>query len=196
MDEIKYLYDGRFSGNILIVGRTGCGKRTFVRNLAKIQVFGDIKEVFWISTLQLSADRENNIRDCFENQDVQFNCPNNVEDFDYLLEMCKRNKGDIVENNLGEKMLIDKLIVKGDVPGLADKSDEFANFLTVSCKYGFTCVYIFHTINPTRQNWKMIMSQTKIFNFFPGTVQAGSALRILSSFANRYKNTYIPHRNT
>ena len=41
----------------------------------------------------------------------------------------------------------------------------------------------------------MIMSQTKIFNFFPGSVQAGSIVRILSSFANRYKNNYIPHRN-
>ena len=39
------------------------------------------------------------------------------------------------------------------------------------------------------------MSQTKIFNFFPGSAQASSILRILSSLANRYKNTYISHRN-
>ena len=30
MDEITYTYDGKFEGNILIVGRTGCGKTTFV----------------------------------------------------------------------------------------------------------------------------------------------------------------------
>ena len=82
-----------------------------------------------------------------------------------------------------------------DVSGLADKSDEFANFLTVSRKYGLTCVYIFHTIYPTRQNWQMIMLQTKIFNFFPGSVQASSIVGILSSFASRYKNTYIPPQN-
>ena len=29
-------------------------------------------------------------------------------------------------------MILDKLIVMDDVSGLADKSDEFANFLTVS----------------------------------------------------------------
>ena len=87
MNEIKYSYDRTFSGNILIVGRTGCGKTTFVQNLAKNQLFGDIKEVFWISKLELPTGRENNITDCFENQDVQFNYPNNVEDFDYLLEM-------------------------------------------------------------------------------------------------------------
>ena len=42
--------------------------------------------------------------------------------------MCKRDKADYVENNLGEKMVLDKLIVMDDVSGLADKSDEFANF--------------------------------------------------------------------
>ena len=41
----------------------------------------------------------------------------------------------------------------------------------------------------------MIMSQTKIFNFFLGSAQANSIQRILSSFASRYRNTYIPSRN-
>ena len=41
----------------------------------------------------------------------------------------------------------------------------------------------------------MIMSQTKIFNFFPGSVHATFIIRILSSFANRYKHNYIPHHN-
>ena len=101
-------------------------------------------------------------------------------------------------------MLLDKLIVMDDVSGLADKSDEFANFLTVFRKYGITYVYIFYTIYPkytryiyyiTRQNWQMIMSHGKIFNFFPGSVQATSNVRILSSFASRYRHNYIPHRN-
>ena len=39
------------------------------------------------------------------------------------------------------------------------------------------------------------ISQTKIFNFFPGSVQASSIVRILSSFASRYKHTYILNRN-
>ena len=41
----------------------------------------------------------------------------------------------------------------------------------------------------------MIMLQTKIFNFFPGSVQASSIVRILSSFASRYKNTYSRNQN-
>ena len=63
-------------------------------------------------------------------------------------------------------MITDKLIVMDGVSGLGDKSDEFANFLTVPRKYGVTCVYIFNTIYPSRQNWQMIMSQSQIFNFF------------------------------
>ena len=56
-------------------------------------------------------------------------------------------------------MILDKLIVMnghGDSQKLG-KSEEFARFLTVSQKYGLTCVCIFHTIYPTRQNWQMIM---------------------------------------
>ena len=92
-------------------------------------------------------------------------------------------------------MILDKLIVMDGVSSLADKSDEFANFLTVSRKYGLTCVYIFHTIYPPRQNWQMIMSQTQIFNFFLGSVHSDTMNRTLSSFASRYKNIYIPLRN-
>ena len=39
------MYNGKFEGNILIVGKTGCGKTTFVQSLGKNKLFGDIKEV-------------------------------------------------------------------------------------------------------------------------------------------------------
>ena len=41
----------------------------------------------------------------------------------------------------------------------------------------------------------MIMSQTQIFNFFPGSIHSNTITRTLSSFAKRYKNTCIPTRN-
>ena len=69
-----------------------------------------------------------------------------------------------------------------DVSGLADKSEEFANFLTVSRKFSMTCVYIFHTIYPTKQNWQMILLQTKIFNIFPGSFHVSSITKTLSFF--------------
>ena len=81
-----------------------------------------------------------------------------------------------------------------DVSGLADKSQEFPNFLAVSRKYGFSCVYVFHTIYPGRQNWEMIMSQTHIFNFFRGSVHNNQILKILSVFVSTQKHTYLPNQ--
>ena len=125
------------------------------------------RRFFWISRIVLSAEREDSIRDCFTDQSFNHNYPDNIEDFDYLLETCKRDKADYIENDLGEKMVLDKPIVMDDVSGLADKSDEFANFLTVSRKYSITCVYIFHTIYTSRENWQMIISQMQISQMVP-----------------------------
>ena len=45
---MEYSYDGKFEGSILVVGRTACGKTTFVQNLGKSSLFGNISEVYWI----------------------------------------------------------------------------------------------------------------------------------------------------
>ena len=92
MDGVNYSYDGKFEGNIFVVGRTGCWKTTFVENLGENKLFGDIKEVCWISKVEFSADRESNIRDCFKDQNVNSKYPNNVEDFNDLLEIYKQKK--------------------------------------------------------------------------------------------------------
>ena len=42
-NEMNYSFDAKFEGNILVVGRTGCGKTTFVQNLGKNKVFGEKK---------------------------------------------------------------------------------------------------------------------------------------------------------
>ena len=52
-DEIIYNYDGNFEVNILVVGRTECGKTTFVQNLGKSKLFGEINEVIWLSKISL-----------------------------------------------------------------------------------------------------------------------------------------------
>ena len=75
---MSYLYDAKFEGNILIIGQTGCGKTTFVQSLAKNKMFGNIKEVFWLSKISLSKGRENNVSDCFD-VEVNFKYPKNLE---------------------------------------------------------------------------------------------------------------------
>ena len=72
-NEINYSFDAKFEGNILVVGRTGCSKTTFVQNLGKNRTFGEIKDVTWISKIPISKDREDNICHCFVDQMLTFN---------------------------------------------------------------------------------------------------------------------------
>ena len=48
-----------------------------------------------------------------------------------------------------------------DVSGLADRPNDFTNFLTVARKFNFTYVYVFHKIYPSRCYWQMIISKKK-----------------------------------
>ena len=107
----------------------------------------------------------------------------------------KRQTDDIVDNIKGEKNMFNKLIVMDDVLGLAYRSNNFANFLTVAQKINFTGVYVFYAIYPSRSNCQMIISQTKIFNVFPGSLQTTSAAKILSSYCNRYIYKRIPYED-
>ena len=82
-----------------------------------------------------------------------------------------------------------------NVSDLVDRSEAFANFLTVSGKFGLTFVFVFHTIYRTRQHWQMILAQKKKFNIFPSSVPTSPLIGILSSFCSWYKYTYIPKRD-
>ena len=68
---VNYTYDGKFEGNILVVGQTGCGKTTLIQKLVKNQLFGKMNEIFWISKIPLSNEREKKILPCFQ-QRVDF----------------------------------------------------------------------------------------------------------------------------
>ena len=54
MDMNNYTYDGKFEGNILVLGQAACGKITFIQNLARIKLFGQIKDVTWLTKITLS----------------------------------------------------------------------------------------------------------------------------------------------
>ena len=53
-----------------------------------------------------------------------------------------------------------------DFSGLADRSNTFTNFLTVTRKFGYHCMCIFHIILPQKEILKKIISQTNAFNIF------------------------------
>ena len=41
----KYVYDGKFEGNILVVGKIGSGKTFFVQKIGVNNLFGTLKEL-------------------------------------------------------------------------------------------------------------------------------------------------------
>ena len=196
----KYIYDGKFSGNILVLGRTDCGKTTFIQKLALYDFFGNLKNAKWVSGIQLNESREAEIESNFS-CDISFYYPNDVNDLSDLIEEFKlevesekteSENENVTSSIFGEKINRDRLIVFDDVSGLADNSNKFANFLTVARKYKYNCVYIFHTIFPEKATWKIILSQTNIFNIFPASVSLSSVRRILDGSCVRKSSKYIP----
>ena len=107
------VYDGKFSGNIIIVGRTECSKTTFVQKLALNNFFGNLKKVKWVSGIRLSKKREAEIESNFSCE-IDFSYPNDEDELVDKLEEFKLesesednesnnlNKDDIV-NAFGEK---------------------------------------------------------------------------------------------
>ena len=84
----KLAYDGKFEGNILVVGRTECGKTSFIERLAVNNVFGKLTKIKWVSQISLSKQREAQIQSNFDCP-LSFQYPKNVEELDSLLEELK-----------------------------------------------------------------------------------------------------------
>ena len=147
-------YNGNFNGNILVVGRTECGKTTFIQNLAINNFFGKLKKVKWISGIRLDEKREAEIESNFDCE-IKSSYPIDKEELSEKIEEYKLESESDKEteeknysnvNIFGENKKRDKLIVFDDVSGLADESKKFTSFLTVARRYRYNCVYAFHTI--------------------------------------------------
>ena len=83
----NFLYDATFTDNILVLGQTGCGKTSFVQSLSKNKIFGDDSlTVDWVSKINLTKHREDEIRQCFTYTNGDFHYPNDVEELNLLIE--------------------------------------------------------------------------------------------------------------
>ena len=60
--DVEYSYDGKFEGKILVVGQTGCGKTTFIKNQAKNNQFGELKEIFVYQKYLFQEKRQKHIQ--------------------------------------------------------------------------------------------------------------------------------------
>ena len=150
------IYNGQFYGNILVVGRTGCGKTTFLEKLGLNNFFGNIIKTEWISGIEIDKQREAEIQSYFSNE-TEVHVAKEQDELDSLIETFKlrscedSNDNNIVNNSFGGNKKLDRLIIMDDVSGVAETSKKFANFLTVSRKFGSNCVYVFHGIVPASQ---------------------------------------------
>ena len=64
----KSIYKGQFQGNMLVVGKTGCGKTHFVQKLGLNEFFGKIVKTEWVTGIETDEQREAEIQSCFNNQ--------------------------------------------------------------------------------------------------------------------------------
>ena len=207
----NYIFDATFTENVLIVGRTGCGKTYFAQKLTVNRFFGRIKIVKWVLYIDLSGEREPEIDSSFSCK-VEFRYLKSIEQFDDLLDIFKlRSKtakrkdtdsnedtslsdddDDYESDRFREKTTQDWFIVMDDIVGLANDLKIFASFLTVAHKFNYTCIYIFHITYPEKTIWRTILSQTNIFNIFPASVSLAHERRILGSVCIRKTRKDIP----
>ena len=97
---MTYIYNRKFSGHILIAGRTGCGKTALVQKLAINKFFGELIKVEWVSYIKLDKKREAEIQSYFY-CDLDFYYSRNKEQFEELLECFKtKTKSSEIENDV------------------------------------------------------------------------------------------------
>ena len=190
------IYDGQFYGNVLVVVRTGCGKTTFLEKLGVNNFFGKIIKTEWISGIDINKQREAEIQSYFNNE-TEVHVAKEQDELDSLIENFKLRSreesydSNILNNSFGENRKLDRLIIMDDVSGVADVSKKFANFLIVSRKFGYNCVYVFHVIVPANQIWQKIISQTIIFNIFPSSVPYNTVAKIIQSNCILQSKKYV-----
>ena len=181
------------------MGRTGCGKTTFLEKLALNNFFGNIIKTEWISGIDIDKKREAEIQSYFSNE-TEVHVAKEQDELDSLIETFKlRSREETIDNNVnnsfGENKKLDRLIIMDDVSGVADVCKKFASFLTVSRKFGNNCVYVFHVIVPASQIWQKIISQTNIFNIFPASVPHNTVAKIIQSNCILQSKKYVPARS-
>ena len=106
------IYNGQFYGNILVVGRTGCGKTTFLEKLGLNNFFGNIIKTEWISGIEIDKQREAEIQSYFSNE-TEVHVAKEQDELDSLTETVKlrsreeSNDNDNVNNSFRENKKLD-----------------------------------------------------------------------------------------
>ena len=112
------IYNWKFVGNILIVGRAACGKTFFTQKLAVSNLFGKLKKTQWVSFIKLTKERETEIESCFACP-VEFHYPQDQNDLKDLLDEFKQILKSDEPGNKNNVIIF--LVKKQHVTGLLHK---------------------------------------------------------------------------
>ena len=118
------IYNDQFNGNILLVGRTGCRKTTFLEKLALNNFFGEIIKTEWVSGIEIDASREAEIQLSFNNE-TEVHVATEKDELVALIDNFKlkaqenTDKDQVnLSNSFGKIKKMDRLIVLDDVSGV------------------------------------------------------------------------------
>ena len=107
------IYDDQFRGNVLLVGKTGCGKIIFLEKFGINNFFGNLVKTEWISRIDIDEKREAKIQSCFRNE-TEIHIAKGPDELDLLLETFKLRTHDIPDDNVnslfGENKKMDALL--------------------------------------------------------------------------------------
>ena len=95
------VYNGQFYGNILVVGRTNCGKTTFIEKLGLNNFFRDIMKTEWKAEIQ-----------SYFSNDTEVHIAQEQDKLDSLIEILKQRSHENsdknnVNNSFGENKKLD-----------------------------------------------------------------------------------------
>ena len=161
--------------------------------------FGNIVKTEWVSGRAIDKKREAEIQSYFKNE-TEVHIAQDQDKLDSLIDTFKQRSHENYDDNsnknnvnssFGENRKMDCLVIMDDVSGIAEVSKNFYNFLTVSRKFGYNCIYVFHVIAPSSQVWQKIISQTNTFNIFPASVPFNTVLKIIQSNCILVKNMFL-----
>ena len=130
------IYNGQFLGNILVVGRTNCGKTTFIKKLGLNNFFGNIVKTEWVSGIAIDKKREAEIQSYFKNE-TEVHIAQDQDKLDSLTDTFKQRSHENYDDNsnnknanssFGENRKMDQLIIMDNVSDIADVSKIFPIF--------------------------------------------------------------------
>ena len=108
------IYVGQFRGNILFVGKTGCGKTYFFQKLGLTKFYGKLVQTEWVTGIEIDEQKEAEIQSCLCNK-VEFHLATQTDELVLVIGKFKLRTRDINNNESnsvsGETISMDRLIV-------------------------------------------------------------------------------------